>query len=547
MSDIAGRRADEIALAPVAVFAAGTPVSPPAAMSRDKIELLLTGLAGSFLVNLSAQFIPTNIADLQGGLGATPDEASWVATVYTMTSFAGIIMSGTLIKTFGLGRYMASNAIIFALTALACAMTPTLPYVIGLRAVQGLAAGSFGPIAFVSVFMTMTGPRLPFGMTILAFVLLFPTTIGPIVSGFAETILGWEGLFVVQAIFGAMLIGAALTFIPRPPVNWQGLKADWAAIGLLSTALALAILVLNQGTRRFWFENDMIVWCTAAGVAAWAGFIFVLTFSPLPLIAPSLLLNRKFGIPITLNLVFRSGFVVTTYLVPQFLGIVQGYRPLELANLLLWLAMPQLIALPVAWWLLHRLDGRLVMGAGLLLCGAGTFLLVNGTSLYAADQFRLTLVVFGIGQLLFLVPDLLIGGGSLKPADLPTASLAFNMTTLGGTTLGVALVSNLVTERQKFHSNVITDAVSLYSTLDSDRVAAVVGAFGNRLVDDAQATARAVGFLANLVRREAWVLSFNDAFLVVAVTLAVSAIGVIAIGRCPPLSRHEATQLEPPP
>ena len=34
------------------------------------------------------------------------------------------------------------------------------------------------------------------------------------------------------------------------------------------------------------------------------------------------------------------------------------------------------------------------------------------------------------------------------------------MTTLGGTTLGVGLVSNFVTEREKFHSNVITENIS---------------------------------------------------------------------------------------
>jgi hypothetical protein len=34
------------------------------------------------------------------------------------------------------------------------------------------------------------GPRLPFGVTLLAFVLVFPSAIGPVVSGFAEDSLG---------------------------------------------------------------------------------------------------------------------------------------------------------------------------------------------------------------------------------------------------------------------------------------------------------------------------------------------------------------------
>ena len=247
------------------------------------------------------------------------------------------------------------------------------------------------------------------------------------------------------------------------------------------------------------------------------------------------MLTRKFGIPIALNLVFRVGLVVTSYLVPQFLAVVQGYRPLEVAELMLWAAIPQLLALPLVWQLMHRLDLRLVMALGLALCAVGTALVVDGTALFAAEQFRLTLVVFSIGQLLFLAPAMVVGTTPLKPTDLPTASLAFNMTTLGGTTLGVGLVSHFVTEREKFHSNVITENVSLYNSLDTDRLTTLAGAFANRLVDDNGATVRAVELLASTARREAWVLAFNDAFLLVIAVLLIGALGAIAIGRSPPL------------
>lgn len=509
--------------------------SPLPPLDRAKLLFLLTGLAGSFLVGLCGQFAGTNIADLQGGVGASADEASWISTAYTMTSFTGIILSGPLIRVLGLHRYMAVNALVLAGTAFACAAGPELGVMVALRALQGLAAGGFGPVGFLAVFMVMGGKRLPLGLVLLSFVLLFQVTLGPILSGVVEDVAGWQGLFVVQGLVGLTLTLAAFAFLPRQPMNAAALKVDWVAMGLLSVGLALLMLVLSQGTRRFWFDSPMIAWCTAGAIGAWAGFIFLCRYSPLPIINPRLMLTRHFGVPVTLNLVFRAGFAVTTYLVPQFLGIVQGYRPLEIAQLLLWGAIPQALTLPLAWWLLRRLDARAVMGMGLLLCGLGTGLLWGVTSLAAADQFRLALMVFGVGQLLFLAPDLLIGATRLGPADLPTASLAFNVTSLGGTTLGVALVSNLVTEREKFHSNVLTEGLSLYNPLDADRLAALAASLGNRLVDDGAATARAVALLANAARREAWVLSFNDGFLLTAGVLALSALGVFLIVRSPAL------------
>ena len=278
--------------------------------------------------SLSAQFASANIADIQGGLFSTPDETSWILTVYTMTSFVGIVTSGPLIKFVGIGRYLFVSAATFAVTALACATAPDLRVMIALRTIQGFVAGGFGPAAFVAVFMVTGGPRLPFGVTLLAFVLLFPSLIGPVVSGFAEDSLGWQTLFLIQAGIGATLALAARAWVPHQEhPDWSALKTDWIAVILLSLALATLMLVLSQGTRRFWFENEIIVWGAAASIAAWAGFAFLVRFSPVPIISPQLLVTRKFGIPIALNLVFRVGLVVTSYLVPQFLAVVQGYRP----------------------------------------------------------------------------------------------------------------------------------------------------------------------------------------------------------------------------
>jgi DHA2 family multidrug resistance protein len=373
-------------------------------------------------------------------------------------------------------------------------------------------------------------------VTLLAFVLLFPGTLGPAVSGFVEDGFGWQALFLIQAGIGAVLALAAAVWVPRKEPDWSALKLDWMAVILLSVAVATLILVLNQGTRRFWFESDMIAWCTAASIGAWVGFAFVSRYSPLPLIAPRLLFTRKFGVAVGLNLAFRTALVVSAYLVPQFLALVQGYRPLEVANLMLWAAIAQVVALPLAWRLMHVVDARVVMAMGLVLCAAATALAIEATALDAADQFRLTLVLFAVGQMLFLAPALVVGTSDLKFPDAPTASVLVNLTTLGGTTLGVGLVSHFATEREKFHSSVITEQVSLYDAFDADRVVRLAEALADRLAVDTSATAQAIALLAGAARREAWVLSFADAFLVVAVLLLVSAAGVAAFGRSPCLT-----------
>jgi DHA2 family multidrug resistance protein len=507
----------------------------------SKALFLVTGLAGSLLVNLSAQFVSINAADIQAGVFASADEASWLSTVYTMSGFVGVATSGVLIRTLSIGRYLVVSALIFGTAALACAAGPTLEIMIALRAVQGFAAGGFGPAAFVAIFMTAKGQLLSPVLAVFASVLLIPSTHGPIISAFVEDTFGWHALYLVQAAIGAMLALAALAFAPRQRPDWSALKTDWVAIFLLSTSLAAAVLVITQGTRRFWFESTMIVGFTAASIGAMAGYIFVARFSPVRIMIHRMLITRDFGLSIWLNLVFRAGLVMTAYLVPQFLVVTHGYRPNELAEIAMWAVIPQALAPLLAWELMQHLDARLIIGLGLGLCALGAALVIDGTSLFAGDQFALTLVVFSVGQVLFLTPILVYGASFLKPEQLPTASITFNMSTLGGTALGIGLVSNFVTEREKFHSNIITQAVSLYDSAHVDRIASLAGIVGDRLTDDAMARAQAIVRLASAVRREAWVLAYNDAFLVVAILLAVSLLGVAAMGGTTPLARRQST------
>jgi DHA2 family multidrug resistance protein len=140
----------------------------------------------------------------------------------------------------------------------------------------------------------------------------------------------------------------------------------------------------------------------------------------------------------------------------------------------------------------------------------------------------------GAGQVLFLIPSLIAGGMTLKPSDGPTASLLFNATTLGGTSIGVALATELVTERQMFHLGALAESAAA-SGSHPDRLDRVAAAFASRIGDDAVGAADTIAAVARALSREAWVLSFNDGFLLVGSLLIASGAGVLLLKSRPPL------------
>jgi DHA2 family multidrug resistance protein len=401
-----------------------------------------------------------------------------------------------------------------------------------LRALQGFAAGGFGPLAFVATYTTSRGARLPFALAVLALVLLLPASFGPVASAIVEDSLGWEGLFLVQAMIGLAIASAALLVMPRSPISWSALHRDWIGLLLLGTASAATMLVLGQGTRLYWLDSSIVTWSIIVAIAAWSGFTVSLLRSPLPVMDLALLAKRGFVVTITLNLVFRAGFAGLAFLVPQFLAMVQGYRPIELAELFLWAGIPQVLMFPVTWWLLQRIDGRLIAAAGLVLFGLGLILASGSTSADAADQFRLVLALGGAGQVLVLVPNLVAGGSSLTAAEGPTASLMFNGTTVGGVNLGVALAAELVTERQKFHFGAIVESATAFGP-KLDQIEALAARFTANGGDEVLPGTRAILTVAASIRREAWVLSFDDAFLLLGGMLVAAAVGPFLLNRQP--------------
>lgn len=514
-----------------------TIAGPTAACATPPIpKPAVVALLGAFVVNLTGQFASTNLADIQGGIGASADEASWLTTVYTIASFAGVILSPVALRGFGLRRYFIVNAALLAVCAGVGAFAGDLATLLFARSVQGLAAGAFGPMAFAAIFILCKGRQLAWGIAWLAFVLLVSVNAGPTLSAHVEDVLGWRGLYVVQLWTGVALLWVGRMALPKAPFNRDALKSHWPATALLVVATGATALAISQGTRRFWLESPTIAWSISIALGAWIGFAIVQRLGTPRILDTGKLVERAFGLPILLNLIFRASFAATVYLVPLLLAQTQGYRPLQTAQALWWCLLPQVAAFPLAWGLAYRLDGRLPILAGLLLVALGIGLAAQSSSAVAGIQLRASLVLIGIGQMLFLVPTLLAGALPLKPQDGPTATIAFNLTTIGGTTLGTGLLSHLTVERQKLHSNVLVEHVSWLDSAVTDRIAALISVTSSRLADDA-ANQAAVLQLGALVRREAWLLAVNDAFALLAIVMAGVGVAVAFMNPVPPLSR----------
>jgi DHA2 family multidrug resistance protein len=153
------------------------------------------------------------------------------------------------------------------------------------------------------------------------------------------------------------------------------------------------------------------------------------------------------------------------------------------------------------------------------------------TSQTGADDFFWPLIVRSVGTVAMFLPLNMATLGPIPKEDISKASGFFNLTRQLGGSVGVALLTLLLTQRQAFHRAVLVEKMPLGDPGLADRVHALTGAFmakGAVLIDAQQ---QALTSLNGIVNREALVMAFNDTFFATAAVIVVFLPLVLLLGK----------------
>jgi DHA2 family multidrug resistance protein len=192
----------------------------------------------------------------------------------------------------------------------------------------------------------------------------------------------------------------------------------------------------------------------------------------------------------------------------------------QIGEAMMWLGLPQLLVVPVVLRLSAKVDTRLLAAVGCLLFAASCFMNVHMTADSAYEQMRWSNVVRALGLPFIMQPASGIAMAGIGAAQAGSTSGLFNvMRNLGGA-VGIALVGTVLTWRQHFHSNIVTEHVSLYDVATQTRIAEAAQYFASLGAGPELAEMRAVAAIA--ARRESFVMAFSDCFYLVGVAFLVA-------------------------
>jgi DHA2 family multidrug resistance protein len=361
----------------------------------------------------------------------------------------------------------------------------------------------------------------------------FAPAIGPAIGGYLTENCGWQTIFFVNVVPTAVMVTALYATLERQPLQLDLLReGDWFGIATMAVGLAALQAVLEEGNKNDWFGSPFIVKLALVAVVSLSMFVANELLVEKPLLRLRLLTQRSFGFG-TLSAVF-VGFALfgSVYLLPAYLGQVQHYNAEQIGTVLAWTGLPQLLLIPLVPKLMQRVEIRYVAFAGMSIFALSSFMNIAMSLDYAGDQLFLPNIVRAIGQALMLAPLSAISLGSVAPQDAGAASGISNMMRNLGGAVGTALLATIVTKREQFHSNIIGQAVDLGRDEVQLRLAQLTNYFlAHGVSDPAAAHQKAIVALGKLVRQQALVLGFSDAFAVIGFVLVLAASAILLTGK----------------
>ena len=514
---------------------AGAPAQLPTLRDWFGVLAMVFGL---FMAIMDVQIVTSSLTQIQGGLSASTDEISWVQTAYLIADVIMVPLSGTLSRLLSTRVLFVTAALGFTGASALCATATSLGQMIVFRAMQGFSGGAMMPLVFPVIYTKFRMPQLATVMVLISLILNLSSTLGPTIGGYLTDTFSWHWLFLVNIVPG---IAVAVTVwllidIDKPELS---LLRHFDVTGLVLMALFLGCLqyALQEGPRWDWLSDDTILAAVIVSSIASAFFFWrVLTYHQ-PIVDLRAFNNRNFALGSFYTFVVGTGMYGMTYLIPLFLAQVRGFSSLQIGLTVVVTGLAQLAMSPISPLLARKMDLRLMLTIGIGLFAVAMYLTAGLTNQAGFVELLVPQVLRGIALMMCYIPANIIALSSVPQDKLKNSAGLYNLTRDLGGAIVLATIGTLMNNRLHFHwSRLIEDinparpAVQHYLDMQTNHLDPLVHGDPGRA---------AVKLLANLVQREALVLTYNDAIML------VGGLFVVSLLMMPLVRRPRASPMSP--
>ncbi len=373
-------------------------------MTRQQLLTLVATILGSTVVFLDSTVVNVALPPISDDLDAGLSGQQWVVEAYMLTLVALLLVGGSLGDQFGRRRIYTIGLIAFGATSVLCAIAPSSEFLIGARALQGIAGALLVPGSLAIVAATFEGEARGRAVGTWTAWTGIATVIGPAGGGALIEVLSWRAIFWINLPLIAVTIALTLHSVreSRDPEAFRGI--DWAGIALSAAGLGGPVFALIEQPSHGW--GDPLVWAPmVTGIACFGLFILREARARHPMLDLALFRIRNFWVANLTTLTAYAGLIGGLFFVGLFLQQVVGYSPLEAGLATTPISVMMFVLSPRFGRIASGVGPRAPMCVGPIVGGIGLILLlrVGSDPSYVGDVLP-ALIVFGLGLAATVAP-----------------------------------------------------------------------------------------------------------------------------------------------
>lgn len=405
--------------------------------------VLATVCLCQLVVVLDISVVNVALPEIGRDLGFAPGGLSWVVNAYTLVFGGLLLLGGRIADLVGHRRAMVAGLALFGVASLLGGFAQTPGQLVAARAGQGLAAAVLAPISLTVIMVTFAeGAARRRALGSWTMVAISGGAVGVLLGGVLTDLLDWRWVMFVNVPLVAAALPMALAAVPAGGGGGSR-RLDLGGAVLGTAAMAVFVFGLLETEEHAWGSPRTLGTLGAAVLLA-AAFVRWERRSAAPLVRLGILRTRTVWLANALSLLVGAATVAGFYFASLFLQQVLGYGPLRAGVAFLPFCAGAVLGSFVASRLAGRVDGRLLIGGGLVLGGLGLlwFGRLHPDSTFLSGFLGPSLVAsVGIG--LSLMASTAMGTSGVASGEAGLVSGLLNASRQCGGSIGLAALSTL--------------------------------------------------------------------------------------------------------
>ncbi|WP_460201250.1 DHA2 family efflux MFS transporter permease subunit [Scytonema sp. NUACC21] len=407
--------------------------------ASQKWWVMLGVSLGVLMSTLDVGIINVALPTLVQFFGTSFPKAQWAVLSYQLISSSLVLGATRLGDMWGKKYLYLGGLILFTLSSLLCGIAPSIDWLIGFRALQGLGSLFISGLSLAIVIEAFPSSERGRAVGIIGSVVSLGVALGPSVGGLLLGLSGWRILFFVNIPLG--LVASLLVTSVVPPSVPHKEKQRFDLLGALLALITLGNFALGMTIGQSQgFMSGGTLWLLFLSLLGLISFLVVETLVDEPLLELQMFRNDRLSINLLNNwlvfIVITGGLLIT----PFFLQQVMQYPTYQVGLLMAVSPVVSGSMAPIAGTLSDRFGSRLMCLIGLsVLIGACVAISTLDATMTEKD-FVVRYLLFGTGLGLFRAPNDSTVMGAVPRERLGIASGLLSLSRTLGVNVGISVI-----------------------------------------------------------------------------------------------------------